>query len=71
MDSALTKDETYLLKEKGQVSVNQLSVIFSYALDTVGLKKKNITASFSWGSHEKIKRHWLAQQNKASVSALK
>lgn len=68
MDSALTEHETYLSAQE-ESSVNQLSVIFSYALDTVHLKK--ITASFSEGSHEKINHHWLLKQNKASVSALK
>lgn len=38
MDSALTEHETYLSAQE-ESSVNQLSVIFSYALDTVHLKK--------------------------------
>lgn len=38
MDSALTKHETYLSAQE-ESSVNQLSVIFSYELDTVGLNK--------------------------------
>lgn len=70
MDSALTEHETYLSAQE-ESSVNQLSVIFSYALDTVNLKKNKITASFSEGSHKKINHHWLLKQNKASVSALK
>lgn len=48
-----------LLKKRAQVSANQLSVIFSYALDTVGFKKKkNHCLVFLWFTWED--KTWLA-----------
>lgn len=52
-----------LLKKRAQVSANQLSVIFSYALDTVGFKKKKnhclVFLGFTWED-----KTWLARTTK-------